>query len=114
VPAYYIRDNKDKMPSKRSPYSRGRRSLRGKGSALNWIKNAAKSIHGFVKKNKLLSKGGNWLASSGLVNDPRLKMALAGATSLASKAGYGRRRARMGMGVRLAGGALRLAGARRY
>ena len=94
--------------------SRGRRSLRGKGAAWDWIKNAAKTIHGFVKKNKLLSKGGNWLQQSGLVNDPRLKMALSGATSLASKAGYGRRSARRGMGVRLAGGALRLAGARRY
>lgn len=94
--------------------SRGRRSLRGKGAAWTWIKNAAKTIHGFVKKNRLLSKGGNWLQQSGLVNDPRLKMALSGATSLASKAGYGRRSARRGMGVRLAGGALRLAGARRY
>ena len=94
--------------------SRGRRSLRGKGKVWDWVKGAAKSIHGFVKKNKLLSKGGNWLQQSGLVNDPRLATALSMATKGASMAGYGRRRARLGMGVRLAGGALRLAGARRY
>ena len=94
--------------------SRGRRSLRGRGKFLDWIKGAAKTVGGFLKKHQILSKGGNWLQQSGIVNDPRLKMALGAATSLAKKAGYGRRSARRGMGVRLAGGALRLAGARRY
>lgn len=100
--------------ARRSPMARGRRSLRGRGKVLDWLKGAAKSVHGFVKKHKLLSRGGDWLQKSGMVADPKLSAALGLATKGAALAGYGRRKARIGMGVRLAGGALRLAGARRY
>lgn len=54
------------------------------------------------------------LMDSGIVSNPKMAAALGLATKGATMAGYGRRRARMGLGVRLAGGALRLAGARRY
>ena len=54
------------------------------------------------------------LMDSGIVANPKMAAALGLATKGASMAGYGRRSARRGMGVRLAGGALRLAGARRY
>jgi hypothetical protein len=94
--------------------ARGRRSLRGRGKVLDWLKGAAKSIHTFAKKHKLLSRGGKMLQESGLVNNPKLATALALATKGADLAGYGRRTARRGMGIRLAGGALRLAGAKRY
>lgn len=99
------------MPSKRSPYSRGRRSLRGRGKVWDWIKGAAKTVGNFAKKHQLVSKGLGWLQKSGIVSNPLLSSAVGLASKGASMAGYGRR---MGRGVRLAGGALRLAGARRY
>lgn len=125
------------MPGRRSPHARGRRSLKGRG-LWSWLKKAASSVHDFVKKNKILSRAGKFIASTGVV-PPQYAAGLATATGVADKLGYGRhmRAQRLaGYGIGIAGrgkpspfiaslmksmhvkpkmgGALRLAGARRY
>jgi hypothetical protein len=81
---------------------------------MSWLSNAAAKVSPFLKQTGLISKAGNMIGQSGLVKNPMLQSLLAGATNQAASMGYGRRRARRGMGIKLAGGALRLAGARRY
>ena len=104
------------MPGRRSVHSRGRRSLRGRG-LWSWLKKAAVNVHRFVKKHKVLSRAGRFIGSTGIV-PPQYAGGLAAATTVADKLGYGRRaRANRlaGRGLHsLAGGSLRLAGARRY
>lgn len=93
----------------------GRRHLRGRG-----LMDILKKAHSFVKSNQLISRGASALAP--LVASrlgPNAANVLAKVGSVASSAGYGRRRRmhsyggrRMyhGRGINLAGGALRLAG----
>lgn len=74
------------MPRKR----RVRRKQQGEGPVWDWIKKAAKDVHGFVKNNKLISRGAAALAPiagpySGTVN--RIG-------NTASALGYGRKRRR--------------------
>ena len=41
---------------------RGKKRQKGEGPVLDWIKKAARSIHTFVKDNKLISRGASTLA----------------------------------------------------
>jgi len=77
-----------------------RNQMRGKG-LFDWIKKA----HDFIKKHKLIS------TVSGALS--HLHPAVAATHRISSLAGYGRRR-HMGGSLRVAGGALRLSGARGY
>ncbi len=72
------------MPSK----TRKRRKQQGKGPAWDWIKKAAKDVHGFVKDKKLISKGLNALASSGITP---YSAGFSRAATVASNLGYGKR-----------------------
>jgi hypothetical protein len=94
----------------------GHRRMKGRGKILEWIKGAIPKVDGWLKKTQLLSKLGNFASSTGLV-PAQYQGLLTGATSGLQKLGYGRRMGRgkrmyCGRGIRLAGGALRLAGAR--
>ena len=77
-----------------------RRSMRGKGKLLDWFKQAAKDVGGFLKRNKILSKGGEFIRGLNVL-PPQWNSALGVATGLAKKAGYGRM---SGHGTHLAGG----------
>jgi len=80
-----------------------RRSLRGRGKILDWFKQAAKDVGGFLKRNKILSKGGEFIRGLNVL-PPQWNSALGVATNLAKKAGYGRRMC--GRGTHLAGGSM--------
>lgn len=79
---------------------RRHRRMRG-GGIGDWLRKA----HDFIKKNKLISRAGSALGN--------LHPGFARAGQVAKVLGYGRRRRHMGGALGLAGGALRLAGARR-
>jgi hypothetical protein len=90
----------------------GRRSraarMRGRGPRLNSLFSGLKKANSFLRDSGALSAGLGMLSNSGLLKNTG--SARAGtASNLASALGYGRR----GKGLRLAGGALRLAGNRR-
>ena len=61
-------------------------NLQGQGPAWDWIKGAARSVHSFVKDKRLVSKGLNALASSGLTP---YSAGLSRASNVANKLGYG-------------------------
>ena len=97
---------------KRKP-ARRMRGRRGRGKVLNWLKKAGKNVNNWLRKTHALSKAGQFLLKEGLVPAqyaPQAAMALQGV----KMAGYGRKKKRYGRGLGLAGGALRLAGARYY
>ena len=79
-----------------------RRSLRGRGKVADWFRQAAKDVGGFVKKHHLLSRGGNFLKGLNVL-PPQYNAALGVASGLAKKAGYGRM---AGRGTHLAGGSM--------
>ena len=83
--------------------------MRGRGAVWDWIKGAAGKVNNFLRENKVISKLGD--AFSHLIPAQYQGVAQAGLAG-AKALGYGRRRRRTGRGYRLAGGALRLAGAR--
>jgi hypothetical protein len=89
------------------------RGRRGRGKVGAWLKKAGKSVNAWLKKTHALSKAGQFLLKEGLVPAqyaPQAAMALKGV----QMAGYGRKKKRYGSGLGLAGGALRLAGARYF
>lgn len=99
----------------RSIARKPRRSLRGRGKVLDWIKRTAPKVNAFLKRTHLLSK----LGDMGVNLVPAQYRGLADSALGAVKAaGYGRRRRAArpytGRGLNLGGGALRLAGARMY
>ena len=108
---------KARKPTTRQRRMRGRR---GRGKVLNWLKKAGKSVNHWLRKTHALSKAGQFLLKEGLVPAqyaPQAAMALKGV----QMAGYGKKKRgvrsnkmRYGSGLGLAGGALRLAGARYY
>lgn len=65
-----------------------RRKQKGEGPAWDWIKKSAKTVHDFVKDKKLISKGLNALASSGITP---YSAGLARASTVASTLGYGKK-----------------------
>jgi hypothetical protein len=65
--------------------------MKGEGPAWDWIKNSAKKVHNFVKDKKLISRGLNALASTGITP---YSAGLARAGTVASSLGYGRRKRR--------------------
>ena len=79
-----------------------RRSLRGKGKVADWFRQAARDVGGFLRRNKILSKGGAFLQGLNVL-PPQWNSALGVATGLAKKAGYGRM---SGSGTHLAGGSM--------
>ena len=88
--------------------------MRGYGKFGKWLKKALKSVNRFLKKSKIISRVGSNLMENVPIQYRPIAM---GALGMAKQAGYGRRRRRRpyrGSGVRLAGGALRLAGASYY
>jgi hypothetical protein len=94
--------------------ARRMRGRRGRGKVLNWLKRAGKSVNKWLKKTHALSRAGDFLLKQGIIPAqyaPQAAMALKGV----QMAGYGRKKkTRYGSGLGLAGGALRLAGARYY
>jgi hypothetical protein len=75
-----------------------RRSLRRRGKVADWFKQAAKDVGGFLKKHKILSRGGDFIKSLNIL-PPAWNAGLGAATGVAKHYGYGR----SGRGVRLAG-----------
>jgi len=96
------------------------RGRRGRGKVLNWLKKAGKSVNKFLKRSHLLSKAGQFLLDQHLVPPqyaPQASMAIKAAKMAGyGSRGYGKKKQtrRYGSGLGLAGGALRLAGARYY
>ena len=91
------------MPQRRSPMAKSRRrSLRGRGTVAQWFQRAAKDVGGFLRRNKILSRGGDFIKSLGIL-PPAWNAGLGVATGLAKKAGYGRM---SGNGTHLAGGSM--------
>ena len=83
------------------PKARTRRSRKvGRGRILDWLKNAAAKVDGFLRKTKILSK-----ISSNFVGNP---YGLAAKTALTA-IGYGKRR-NLGRGLRRAGTGLSRSG----
>ena len=80
-----------------------RRSLRGRGKVADWFKQAGRDINSFLKKNKILSKAGNFIHGLNVL-PPAWNAGLGVASSVAKKAGYGRRMC--GSGTHLAGGSM--------
>ena len=87
---------------------RGKRGMRGRGAIWDWVKSTAGKVNSYLRENKVLSKVGDALI--GIV-PPQYQTAANLGLQGVKLAGYGRRR-KTGRGYRLAGGALRLAGAR--
>jgi len=79
-----------------------RRSMRGKGKLADWFKQAAKDVGGFLKRNKILSKGGEFIRDLNVL-PPQCNAALGAAIGVAKKYGYGRM---SGHGTHLAGGSM--------
>ena len=76
------------MPSRtRKGTHKRTRKQRGKGPVGDWIKKAAKDVHSYVKDKRLISRGLNALASSGLTP---YSSGLSRASSVASTLGYGK------------------------
>jgi len=95
--------------------ARRMRGRRGRGKVWNWLKKAGKSVNHWLKKTHALSKAGDFLIKQGLV-PPQYAPQATMAIKAAKLAGYGKKKKtrRYGSGLGLAGGALRLAGARYY
>ena len=83
--------------------------MRGAGPKMASFLSGLRKASDFAKKTGLVSAGLGALGSSGLLGQKGTARA-GTASSLAGALGYGRR----GAGLKLAGGALRLAGNRRY
>ena len=80
-----------------------RRSLRGRGKVADWFSRAGRDINSFLKRSKILSKGGEFIRGLNVL-PPQWNAALGAATGLAKRSGYGRRMC--GRGTHLAGGPL--------
>jgi len=80
-----------------------RRSLRGRGKVADWFKQAGRDINSFLKRSKILSKGGEFIRGLNVL-PPQWNAALGAATGLAKRTGYGRRMC--GRGTHLAGGSM--------
>jgi hypothetical protein len=78
------------------PRKVARRTLKGRGRILDWLKRA--NTH--LRKTKMLSKLGSRYGKSGLP----YAGSVGTAAGIAQSLGYGRRRAIKGRGLRLAGG----------
>ena len=90
------------------------RKMRGRGKFIDWVKNAGQKVNSWLKSSKALSRAGDFALQSGLVPQ-QYRAILGNAVDLARTNGYGRRgRVYRGRGIGLAGGSLRLAGARMY
>ncbi len=93
------------------------RRMWGRGKLGEWLRNAGQRVNSWLKSTKALSRAGDFALQSGLV-PPQYRAMLGSAVDLAKSKGYGRRRRvtapYLGQGLRLAGGSLRLAGARSW
>jgi len=67
--------------------------MRGRGKVLDWFKQAGRDIGAFLKRTKILSKGGEFVRNLNIL-PPKWNAGLGFATNLAKTQGYG---------VRLAG-----------
>ena len=100
--------------------ARRMRGRRGRGKVLNWLKKAGKNVNAWLKKTHALSKAGGFLLKQGLIPAqyaPQAGLALQGLKMAGyGNRGYGKKKQtrRYGSGLGLAGGALRLAGARYF
>ena len=74
----------------------GKRRMRGRGKVMDFLRKAA----GFLKRNKIVSRVANGLAS---VLPPQYAGIAKSVGAAAGSIGYGRRRRRFGRGLRLAG-----------
>lgn len=88
------------------------RGRRGRGKVLNWLKKAGKNVNAWLKKTHALSRAGDFLLKQGLI-PPQYSTQAGLALQGLKTAGYGKKK-RSGRGLGLAGGALRLAGARYF
>ena len=90
------------------------RKMRGRGKFIDWVKNAGQKVNSWLKGSKAISRAGDFALKSGFVPQ-QYQALLSNAVDIARTNGYGRRgRVYRGRGIGLAGGALRLAGARMY
>ena len=98
----------------RAKSTRKPRRLAGRGRIIDWVRRTAPKVNAWLQKTKVLSR----LGDLGIGFVPQQYRPLADTALAAAKtARYGRRRsarAMYGRGVGIAGGALRLAGARSY
>ena len=84
------------MPRRTMKKGSGRRRMIGRGKVMDFLKKAA----GFLKRNKIVSRVANGLAS---VLPPQYASIASNVGKAAGAIGYGRRRRRYGRGLRLAG-----------
>ena len=84
------------MPRRTMKKGSGRRRMRGRGKIMDFLRKAGN----FLKKNKIVSRVANGLAS---VLPPQYAGIAKSVGTAAGSIGYGRRRRRYGRGLRLAG-----------
>ena len=80
--------------------------LKGKGKFTDFLNKA----NGFLKKSQILSKLGGMYSKIGQVLPLPYAGTVGTAAGFANKMGYGRRRKRVGKGLRVAGGSVRRGG----